>query len=65
MSDSAAFPGQSQELADQLASFVSPLLQWLDSQLDKRLVRTFLRSLQAILMLRHPRYGLLLSELGA
>jgi hypothetical protein len=65
MSDSATFPGQSQELADQLASFVSPLLQWLDSQLDKRLVRTFLIALQAILMLRHTRYGLLLSELGA
>jgi Transposase DDE domain len=64
MSDSPTFPGQSQELADQLASFVAPLLQWLDSQVDKRLVRTFLLALQAILMLRHTRYGLLLSELG-
>jgi hypothetical protein len=65
MSDSPTSLGQSQELADQLASFVSPLLQWLDVQVDKRLVRTFLLTLQAILMLRHTRYGLLLSELGA
>jgi len=65
MPDSPTFLGQSQELADQLASFVSPLLHWLDSQIDKRLVRTFLLTIQAILMLRHTRYGLLLSELGA
>lgn len=65
MSDSPTSQRQSQELADQLASFVSPLLQWLDAQVDKRLVRTFLLTLQAILMLRHTRYGLLLSELGA
>ena len=54
----------SQELGRQLASFVGPLLILLDEKLDKRLVGTFLRTLQAIVELRHNRYGLLLSELG-
>ena len=56
---------QSQAFSQHLETFTSPLLQWLDSQLDKRLVRTFFLTLQAILMLRHTKYGLLLSELGA
>jgi len=54
----------SQELGKQLATFVGPLLLLLDEKLDKRLVRTFVRTLQAIVELRHNRYGLLLSELG-
>ena len=65
MLDSPTSSTQSQELSDHLEGFVFPLLQWLDAQIDKRLVRTFLLTLQAILMLRHTRYGLLLSELGA
>ncbi len=65
MLDSPTSPGQSQELSDCLERFVGPLLHWLDAQIDKRLVRTFLLTLQAILMLRQPRCGLLLSELGA
>ena len=65
MLDSQTSSIQSQDLSNQLEGFVSPLLQWLDAQIEKRLVRTFLLTLQAILMLRHTRYGLLLSELGA
>ena len=65
MLESTTSSNQSQDLSNHLESFVSPLLQWLDAQIDKRLVRTFLLTLQAILMLRHTRYGLLLSELGA
>ena len=65
MSDSPTSPIQSQELTDHLEGFVNPLLQWLDAQIDKRLVRTFLLALVAIVTLRHTMYGLLLSELGA
>lgn len=41
------------------------MLLWLDTSLDKRLVRTFLQTVQAILQFRHRTHGLLLSELGA
>ena len=54
----------SQQLAQKLEVFVAPLLRRLDAQLDKRLVRTFLLTLQAILTFRHSTCGLLLSELG-
>ena len=64
MVDCASNQDQSQELADKLETFVSPLLVTLDKRLDKRLVRTFLRTLLAILTFRHSQYGLLLSELG-
>jgi hypothetical protein len=49
----------------QLASFLFPLLVVLDDLLDKRLVRTFLGSIQSILSFRDRIHGLLLSELGA
>ena len=55
---------QAQELAKQLEGFVRELLVELDRLLDKRLVETFQRTLQAILMFRHSLHGLLLSELG-
>ena len=42
-----------------------PLEEWLDRQVDRRLVRTFFLALAAIVRLRHSRSGLLLSELGA
>jgi len=64
MKDYATSAQLSQVVAEQLRSFVVPLLIGLDKQLDKRLVRTFLRTLQAMVRLRHNRYGLLLSELG-
>lgn len=54
----------SQAVAQELAAFVAPLLLLLDEKLDQRLVGTFVRTLQAIVELRHNRYGLLLSELG-
>ena len=54
-----------QELADLLQSFISPLEEWLDRQIDLRLVRTLFLALVAIVRLRHSRSGLLLSELGA
>ncbi len=64
MVDCATNQDQSQELANGLEGFVSPLLVTLDKRLDKRLVRTFLRTLLAMLTFRHSQYGLLLSELG-
>ena len=65
MNHSAENSQKSQELATQLESFVTPLLRQLDAKIDKRLVRTFLLTLQAILTFRHSTNGLLLSELGA
>lgn len=64
MEDYAPAEQLSQKLAERLGTFVWPLLVSLDAKLDKRLVRTFLRTLHAIIGLRHNRYGLLLSELG-
>lgn len=55
---------QAQAIAEHLQTFVQPLEEWLDAQIDKRLVRTFLLALQAIVQFRHSRAGLLLSELG-
>lgn len=55
----------SKELNARLNDYVGPLLQALDAQIDKRLVRTFYKLLQVIVTFRHPRNGLLLSELGA
>lgn len=44
--------------------FVRPLLVALDERIDKRLVRTVVLVIGAILALRHPGHGLVLSELG-
>lgn len=49
----------------ELRSFVAPLLRTLDQQLDRRLVVTFLETLQALLIWRHRNLGMLLSELGS
>ena len=65
MSDYRSDEAYSQQLAARLVEFVHPLLERLDKQVDKRLVRTFLLTLQAIITFRHSQYGLLLSELGA
>ena len=56
---------QGREVANLLQSFISPLEEWLDRQIDRRLVRTLFLTLIAIVRLRHSRSGLLLSELGA
>ena len=64
MCQSATKKQNAQHLHDKLEAFVNELLLELDEQLDKRLVRTFLLTLQAIIKFRHSQYGLLLSELG-
>jgi hypothetical protein len=56
---------EAQGMRQQLGEMVRPLLRALDEVLDKRLVATFFAALQAIVMHRHARNGLLLSELGA
>ena len=55
---------EAQELGQALQQFVRPLLEELERQIDRRLVKTFLLTLQAIITFRHTQYGLLLSELG-
>ena len=55
----------SQELARLLENYLLPLLTYLDTLLDKRLVRTFVQCCVAILRFRNNKQGLLLSELGS
>jgi hypothetical protein len=64
MRKSATKTHNAQGISDQLETFVHELLVELDRYLDKRLVRTFLLALQAIIKFRHSGQGLLLSELG-
>ncbi len=54
-----------QALGAKLVGYVAPVLTELEKALDVRLVRTALGLLQVLLLLRHNRCGLLLSELGA
>lgn len=54
----------SQLYLHKLETFVEDLVGELDRVLDKRLVRTLVLTLQAIVCFRHSQYGLLLSELG-
>lgn len=55
----------SQEIAQLLEGYLSPLLLVLDRLLDKRLVRTFVQCCVAIVRFRNNKQGLLLSELGS
>lgn len=55
----------SQQLAQELETFLWPLLIWLDRLIDKRLVRTLLKTVACILEFRQRASGLLLAELGA
>lgn len=55
----------SQELAEMIEIFLSPLLIVLDRVLDKRLVRTLVQCCVAIIRFRNTKQGLLLSELGS
>src|SRR5437868_13950735 len=48
-----------------LLGFLGPLLLELDQWLDKRLIRTFVQAIEAILTFRDRVNGLLLSELGS
>jgi hypothetical protein len=47
-----------------LLSFLGPLLLELDQWLDKRLIRTFVQTIEAMLTFRDRINGLVLSELG-
>ena len=57
--------GGSQHLIELLESFLLPFLLVLDQALDKRLVRTLLQCLVAIMRLRNNPQALWLSELGS
>lgn len=48
-----------------LLAFLGPLLLELDQWLDKRLIRTFVQTIEAMLTFRDRINGLLLSELGS
>src|SRR5947209_1777620 len=54
-----------QGVGEALARFLFPLLVERDTLLDKRLVRTFLATIQVIITFRDRANGLLLRELGA
>ena len=51
-------------LRQSLLTFLLPLLTELDEVIDKRLVKTFYKTIEAIVTFRHSSLGLLLSELG-
>lgn len=51
-------------LRDRLAAWLQPLLTPLDAKIDRRLVRTCLATIEAVLRFRNRAHGLLLSELG-
>ena len=57
--------GGSQYLIERLETFLMPFLLVLDEVLDKRLVRTLLQCLVAIIRLRNNPQALWLSELGS
>ena len=57
--------GISAHLRVLLQTFLGPLRPSLDAHLDLRLVRTFERLLEVLILFRHRNHGLLLSELGA
>lgn len=57
--------GGSQHLLMLLETFLQPFLLQLDAMLDKRLVRTFLQCLVAVIRLRNNTQVLWLSELGS
>ena len=58
-------PKASSFLLRQAAVYLGPLECRLDARIDKRLVRTFYDLFVSILIFRHTKMGLLLSELGA
>jgi hypothetical protein len=56
---------KAQEIQVRLVAFLEPLLIVLDGMLDKRLVRTLVKTVSAIITFREGSRGLLLSELGS
>ncbi len=70
--DDAVFAGGTQAspvvahaLEEELIEFLAPFVEWLDTLLDKRLVRTLVSGILALVEWRNRAHGLLLSELGA
>ena len=59
-----ASPCVASDLHTDMVTFLSPLLRRLDDLLYKRLVRTLVKLVEAVLQFRHISYGLLLSESG-
>jgi hypothetical protein len=55
---------RSKELEQRLVKMLWPVLRKMQQRVDRRLVKTFLGLVLAILMHRHRNHGLLLSELG-
>jgi hypothetical protein len=55
----------SAKLSEQLHNFLHPLVQTLEALIDKRLVRTLIETVTAIVVFRDRAKNLLLSELGA
>lgn len=60
-----ASPQAARALEEELTRFLAPVVEWLDTLLDKRLTRTLVASIIALLEWRNRAHGLLLSELGA
>lgn len=60
-----ASPAVARALDEELTRFLAPLIEWFDTLVDKRLVRTLVASIVALLEWRNRAHGLLLSELGA
>lgn len=58
-------PSLAASVRQSLQEFIAPLVEDLDAQIDKRLVRTFSQTLEALLAFGNQVQGLLLSELGA
>jgi hypothetical protein len=56
---------RSSQVESQLVKLLWPVLVKLNEKLDRRLVKTFLGLVMAIVMHRHRNHGLLLSELGS
>ena len=52
-------------LDEELTRFLAPLVEWLDTLLDKRLVRTLVASIVALLEWRNRAHGLLLERVGS
>jgi hypothetical protein len=55
---------KSQEIATHLEEYLGPLVECLDAYLDKRLVRTLVQAVAAIVTFRNQKQGLNISELG-
>jgi hypothetical protein len=55
---------KSKELEERVVKLLRPVLGVMNERMDRRLVKTFLGLVIAIVMHRHRNYGLLLSELG-